>query len=170
MYIRPPKIANKCIHTRGLACWTKLIKFQLYRGGQLYWWRKPEYPKKTCDLSQVTNKRYHIVASSTPRHVGYSNFSGARYWLHNTYDLEHIQTRIHSHSIHSYHMVVMLFTGNLKKVTWQKYTIDTQRRAGPAKRPSILMQHYSIYSLQSLNTHCMFSVFIRIFWLPVTGK
>jgi hypothetical protein len=27
--------------------------FQLYRGGQFYWWRKSEYPEKTTDLSRA---------------------------------------------------------------------------------------------------------------------
>jgi hypothetical protein len=35
--------------------------FQLYRGGQFYWWKKPQYPKKTTDLPQIADKLHHIM-------------------------------------------------------------------------------------------------------------
>jgi hypothetical protein len=35
--------------------------FHLYRGGQFYLWRKPEYLEKTTDLPQVTDKLDHLM-------------------------------------------------------------------------------------------------------------
>jgi hypothetical protein len=39
--------------------------FQVCRGGPFYWWKKPEYPEKTTDMPQVTDKqkKYHTIGT-----------------------------------------------------------------------------------------------------------
>ena len=74
--------------------------FQLYRVGQFYWWRNPEYPEKTTDPPVTCPKSL-------------TNFITVLYWIHLSWTEFELATLVgdrHWFNKFNYHMIMITTT------------------------------------------------------------
>ena len=81
---------NPCLVPVGLGLWCLMplsTIFLLYRDGQFYWWKKPEYPEKTTDLTSLT-KLYHIMSTPCLSGIRTHNISADRHSLNRQLEIQ----------------------------------------------------------------------------------
>jgi hypothetical protein len=63
--------------------------FQLFLAGKFYWFSNLEYPEKTTDLLEITDKLYHLMLYGVHlvmNDVRIHNFCDDSHWLHKYID------------------------------------------------------------------------------------